>query len=110
MMAMSYGYVYVAQVAMGADPNQTLKAIREAEAYNGPSIVICYCPCIEHGMKCGMGSAKPKKRKPSKLVTGSSTATIRKKSERKKMPSPSIRKHQKAISGPSSWARTAMLP
>ncbi len=55
LMAMSYGYVYVAQVAMGADPNQTLKAIREAEAYPGPSLIICYCPCIEHGMKCGMG-------------------------------------------------------
>ena len=54
-IAMSYGYVYVAQVAMGADPAQTLKAIREAEAYDGPSIIICYCPCIEHGMKCGMG-------------------------------------------------------
>ena len=80
MMAMSYGYVYVAQVAMGADPNQTLKAIREAEAYNGPSIVICYCPCIEHGMKCGMGlSQAEEKEKLSKLVTGSSTATIRKK-------------------------------
>ncbi len=55
LMAMSYGYVYVAQVAMGADPNQTLRAIREAEAYPGPSIVICYCPCIEHGMKASMG-------------------------------------------------------
>ena len=55
MMAMSYGYVYVAQVAMGADPAQTLRAIREAEAYPGPSLVIAYCPCIEHGMKCGMG-------------------------------------------------------
>ena len=54
MMAMSYGYVYVAQVAMGADQNQTLKAFREAEAYPGPSIVICYCPCIEHGIKVGM--------------------------------------------------------
>jgi len=54
-MAMSYGYVYVAQVAMGANPAQTLQAIREAEAYNGPSIVICYCPCIEHGVKKGMG-------------------------------------------------------
>ena len=55
MMAMSYGYVYVAQVALGANPAQTLKAIREAEAYNGPSIVICYCPCIEHHMKKRMG-------------------------------------------------------
>ncbi len=63
MMAMSYGYVYVAQVAMGADPNQTLRAIREAEAYNGPSIVICYCPCIEHGMKCGMGLSQAEEKK-----------------------------------------------
>ena len=63
MMAMSYGYVYVAQVAMGADPAQTLRAIREAEAYPGPSIVICYCPCIEHGMKCGMGLSQLEEKK-----------------------------------------------
>ena len=63
MMAMSYGYVYVAQVAMGADPAQTLKAIREAEAYPGPSIVIAYCPCIEHGMKCGMGLSQLEQKK-----------------------------------------------
>ena len=62
MMAMSYGYVYVAQVAMGADPNQTLRAIREAESYNGPSIVICYCPCIEHGMKASMGLSQLEKK------------------------------------------------
>ena len=58
MMAMSYGYVYVAQVAMGYDPEQTLKAIREAEEYDGPSLIICYCPCIEHGPKCGMGKSQ----------------------------------------------------
>lgn len=63
LMAMSYGYVYVAQVAMGADPAQTLKAIREAEAYPGPSLVICYCPCIEHGMKCGMGLSQNEEKK-----------------------------------------------
>ena len=63
MMAMSYGYVYVAQVAMGADPNQTLRAIREAESYNGPSIVICYCPCIEHGMKASMGLSQLEEKK-----------------------------------------------
>ena len=62
MMAMSYGYVYVAQVAMGADPDQTLRAIREAESYNGPSIVICYCPCIEHGMKASMGLSQLEKK------------------------------------------------
>ena len=63
MMAMSYGYVYVAQVAMGADPSQTLRAIREAESYNGPSIVICYCPCIEHGMKASMGLSQLEEKK-----------------------------------------------
>ncbi|MGL5512362.1 MAG: 4Fe-4S dicluster domain-containing protein, partial [Sporomusa sp.] len=54
MMAMSYGYVYVAQVAMGYNQAQTLKAITEAEAYPGPSLIIAYCPCIEHGLKAGM--------------------------------------------------------
>jgi len=54
-IAMSYGYVYVAQVAMGADYNQCLKAFKEAESYNGPSIIIAYAPCINHGIKGGMG-------------------------------------------------------
>lgn len=58
MMAMSYGYVYVAQVAMGADKNQTLKAIAEAEAYDGPSLIIAYAPCINHGLKIGMGCSQ----------------------------------------------------
>ena len=57
-MVMSYGYVYVAQVAMGADKNQTLKAIAEAEAYDGPSIVIAYAPCINHGIRGGMSYAQ----------------------------------------------------
>lgn len=56
-IAMAYGYVYVAQVAMGANPEQTLKAIREAEAYNGPSLIIAYAPCINHGVKAGMNKA-----------------------------------------------------
>ena len=55
MMAMSYGYVYVAQVAMGSNPAQFLKVIKEAEAYNGPSLIIAYAPCINHGLKAGMG-------------------------------------------------------
>ena len=55
---MNYGYVYVAQVAMGHDQAQTLKAIREAEAYPGPSIIIAYCPCLEHGIKSGMSSTQ----------------------------------------------------
>jgi pyruvate-ferredoxin/flavodoxin oxidoreductase len=53
-MAMSYGYVYVAQIAMGANPDQALKAIKEAESYNGPSLIIAYAPCINHGLKAGM--------------------------------------------------------
>ena len=57
-IAMSYGYVYVAQCAMGADNNQVLKAMVEAESYNGPSLVICYAPCINHGIKGGMGIAQ----------------------------------------------------
>ncbi|MDD3346527.1 pyruvate:ferredoxin (flavodoxin) oxidoreductase [Oscillibacter sp.] len=58
MMLMSYGYIYVAQVAMGADPNQTLKALREAEAYPGPSVVICYAPCTSHGIPKGMSNCQ----------------------------------------------------
>ncbi|MBS1326611.1 MAG: pyruvate:ferredoxin (flavodoxin) oxidoreductase [Oscillospiraceae bacterium] len=54
-IAMSYGYVYVAQIAMGADMNHTLKAFQEAEAYHGPSLIIAYAPCINHGIKGGMG-------------------------------------------------------
>ena len=57
-MAMSYGYVYVAQIAMGADFNQTVKAITEAEAYPGPSLIIAYAPCINHGIKKGMSKAQ----------------------------------------------------
>jgi len=58
LMAMSYGYVYVAQVGMGADKNQLMKAMLEAEAYDGPSIIIAYAPCINHGMKKGMGKSQ----------------------------------------------------
>ena len=55
LMMTSYGYVYVAQIAMGANQNQTLKAIKEAESYNGPSLIIAYSPCINHGIRGGMG-------------------------------------------------------
>jgi len=57
-IAMSYGYVYVAQIAMGADMNQCVKAIAEAEAYPGPSLIIAYAPCINHGIKIGMSKAQ----------------------------------------------------
>ena len=62
-IAMSYGYVYVAHIAMGADMNQCLKAIREAEAYDGPSIIIAYAPCINHGIKTGMATAQAEEKK-----------------------------------------------
>ena len=58
LMATTYGYVYVAQIAMGADQAQTFKAIREAEAYPGPSLIIAYAPCINHGLKAGMGKSQ----------------------------------------------------
>lgn len=63
MMAMSYGYVYVAQIAMGADKNQTLKAIQEAEAYPGPSLVIGYAPCINQGLKIGMAGSQTEQKR-----------------------------------------------
>jgi len=61
MMAMSYGYVYVAKVAMGADKNQLMKAITEAEAYDGPSLIIAYAPCINHGINMGKSQEEAKK-------------------------------------------------
>ncbi len=63
LIATTYGYVYVAQVAMGADNAQTLKAIREAEAYDGPSLVIAYSPCINHGIKIGMGHSQEEEKR-----------------------------------------------
>lgn len=60
---MSYGYIYVAQIAMGADKAQTVKALWEAENYPGPSIVIAYCPCINHGVKSGMGTSQEEQKK-----------------------------------------------
>lgn len=62
-IAMTYGYVYVAQIAMGADYNQCIKAFIEAESYNGPSIIIAYSPCVSHGIKGGMGFAKAEEKR-----------------------------------------------
>ena len=62
-MAMTYGHVYVAQVAMGADKNQLLKALKEAEAHQGPSLIIAYAPCINHGIKAGMGKTQEQAKK-----------------------------------------------
>jgi pyruvate-ferredoxin/flavodoxin oxidoreductase len=63
LMQTTYGYVYVAQIAMGADNNQCLKAIREAEAYHGPSLIIAYSPCINHGLKAGMGKSQQEQKR-----------------------------------------------
>jgi pyruvate-ferredoxin/flavodoxin oxidoreductase len=57
-MAMTYGYVYVSSIGMGADKQQTIKALVEAESYDGPSLVFAYAPCINHGIKKGMGKAQ----------------------------------------------------
>ena len=62
-IAMSYGYVYVAQIAMGSDYNQTIKALVEAESYHGPSLIIAYAPCISHGIKGGMSTAQTEEKK-----------------------------------------------
>lgn len=62
-IGMSYGYIYVAQIAQGADYNQTIKAISEAESYNGPSLIIAYAPCISHGLKGGMGSTQSEEKR-----------------------------------------------
>ncbi len=62
-ISMSYGYIYVAQIAMGADMNQTIKALREAEAYKGPSLVIAYAPCINHGIKGGLTGSQLEEKK-----------------------------------------------
>ena len=63
MIAATYGYVYVAQVSMGANMNHTLRAIREAESYDGPSLVIAYAPCVNHGITTGMGTSVKQEKK-----------------------------------------------
>ncbi|MCK4614878.1 MAG: pyruvate:ferredoxin (flavodoxin) oxidoreductase [Thermoplasmata archaeon] len=63
IMAMSYGYVYVASVSMGSNKNQLIKAFREAESYNGPSLIIAYAPCINHGIKAGMGKSQEEEKR-----------------------------------------------
>ena len=74
-IAMSYGYVYVAQIAMGADFNQTVKAIAEAEAYPGPSLIIAYAPCINHGIKKGMSKAQTEEELAVKCTLDSKAPT-----------------------------------
>jgi pyruvate-ferredoxin/flavodoxin oxidoreductase len=63
LIAMSYGYVYVASVSMGANKNQFIKAVKEAESYHGPSLIIAYAPCINHGIKAGMGKTQEEEKR-----------------------------------------------
>ena len=74
-IAMSYGYVYVAQISMGADPAQTVKALAEAEAYPGPSLILAYAPCINHGIKKGMAKLRPRRNWQLRPVTGTTSAS-----------------------------------
>lgn len=110
LMAMSYGYVYVAQIAMGVDKQQTLKAIREAEAYHGPSLIIAYAPCSNHGIKAGMAKTQLEARRVVESGTGRSTGTTRTARNRAKIRSTSIRKNRQKASRILSEAKYAMLP
>ena len=76
-MMMSYGYVYVASVGMGANKQQLVKALTEAEAYDGPSLIMAYSPCINHGIRAGWEKARKKPSGRSKAGTGPCTATTR---------------------------------
>ena len=94
-MAMSYGYVYVAQVAMGASQSQYLKALREAEAYKGPSLIIAYSPCINHGIRAGMGEAQAQeKRAVAVRLLVSCTGTTRCSKTKERILSSSIQKNR----------------
>ena len=108
-IAMSYGYVYVAQVAMGADYNQCIKAFQEAESYHGPSIIIAYAPCINHGIKGGMGiSQTEEKNGGGRPVTGTTSALIR--AAEGKNPLPSTPRSRRPITAPSLKTRSATPP
>lgn len=111
MMAISYGYVYVAQVAMGADKNQLMKAMTEAEAYHGPSLVICYAPCINHGIRKGMGKSQLEENSLSNAVTGISSATTRISKLRARIRSASTPKNRITANSRNSYrVKFVMLP
>ncbi len=76
-IAMSYGYVYVAQVAQGSDMSQCVKAMAEAESYDGPSLIIAYAPCINHGIRAAWATPWVRKRERSMPAIGTCSATIR---------------------------------
>lgn len=73
MMAIAYGHVYVAQVSLGANPMQAIKAMKEAESYDGPSLIICYAPCANHGIKGGLSNAMRVEKLLLNVVTSQSS-------------------------------------
>jgi pyruvate-ferredoxin/flavodoxin oxidoreductase len=104
-MAMSYGYVYVASVAMGANKNQLMKALWEAETYDGPSLVIAYSPCINHGINMGLSQLEEKK-----AVDAGYWLLYRYDPRRRKRGKThwcSIPRNPRGISGSFSWERCA---
>ena len=104
-MAMTYSYVYVAQVAMGANHNQYFQAIKEAEAYNGPSLIIAYAPCINHGIKGGMGLSQMTRSKPSNRATGTYGATTRPFRNKARIRSSSTRRNRTGRNSRNSSTR-----
>ncbi len=108
MMAMVCGYVYVAQVAMGANQNQLIRALNEAEAWDGPSLVIAYSPCINHGIRGGMTISQRQKKPPSNAATGIFTVIIRRSSSRGRTRLCWIPKSRPAISRLSCAAKSAI--
>lgn len=105
-MALTYGYVYVAQVAMGADKGQTLKAMAEAEAYHGPSLIIAYSPCEMHSMKGGMQGCQRRWTGRSSAAIGTCFDIIRRSQEENFS---SIAGSPRRIMSNSSWVRHGLL-
>lgn len=106
---MTYGHIYVAQVAMGADSNQLMKAIKEAEAYKGPSLIIAYAPCINHGLKKGMGTAQIEMKKAVECGYWHLYRYNPDLRKQGKNPFTLDSKEPKPRSGTSSWEKTGTL-
>lgn len=109
MIATTYGYVYVAQCSMGSDKAQFVKALKEAEAYHGPSLIICYAPCINHGINMGRSQTEEKNAVDCgywQLFRYNPTGSRR----RAKIPSRSIPRTPRATTRPSCRAKCGTLP
>jgi pyruvate-ferredoxin/flavodoxin oxidoreductase len=109
-MAMTYGYVYVASVGMGANKQQLMKAFTEAEGYDGPSLIMAYSPCINHGIKRGMGKTQEETKPGRQAVTGRCIATIPCSRPKAKIPLAWIPRHRTAACRPILPVRSVMPP